>query len=90
MTTDVVKAIVSALSEGDRVTVAVTHQVQIDGNSSWIKIEVNSAVRHDEEEQDTFDRVGGVIADRVVAEIERQAAVILAANAAQRSRRNSN
>lgn len=77
--------VVTAISEGDRVTIGTTHQVRIDGHDSWIKAEVNSAVRPNETPQDAFDRIGGAIAGLIVNEIERQASVIAEANAAQRS-----
>lgn len=77
--------IVTAISEGDRVTIGATHQVRIDGSDSWVKVEVNSAVRANESPSDAFDRIGGTIADLIVNEIERQAGVIASANAAQRS-----
>lgn len=72
------------LSPGDRVTVAATHQVKIDGLDSWIKAEVNAAVLEGESSTEAFDRIGEIVAARTVAEINRQAAPVVEANAAQR------
>lgn len=70
-----------SLSEGDRITISATHQVRIDGEDSWVKMEVNAAVRLDETSDAAVARIGSVLAESIVAEIERQAGVILAANA---------
>lgn len=78
--------IVTAISEGDRVTIGTTHQFRIDGHDSWVKAEVNSAVRYNETPEDAFNRIGGALAGLIVNEIERQAGVIADANAAQRKK----
>lgn len=72
------------LSPGDRLTIGVTHTIEIDREKSWIKTEVNAVIRDGETAQEAYDRIGAVVADQIVAEIERQAAPVAAANAAQR------
>ena len=74
---------VEALDPGDRIRMSATHQVQIDGMDSWIKVEVDSSVRESESPKEAISRVGRVIAGNIVNEIERQAEVIGRANAAQ-------
>jgi len=71
---------VSSLAEGDRVRISATHQVKIDGLDAWIKIEVDSAVRADEDSTSAMVRVGKTIAANMVNEIERQAEVVYQAN----------
>ena len=75
---------VGQVSEGDRVTISATHQVRIDGMDSWIKVEINSAVREGEDGKAAIGRVGKVIAANIVNEITRQAEVIVEANKGQR------
>lgn len=70
---------------GDRVTLGVTHQVQIDHNNSWIKLEINSAIQEEEDAKAAIQRVSKLIAANIVNEIERQAEIIVAANEAQRN-----
>lgn len=72
-----------ALSPGDRLRLSATHQVKIDGLDSWVKVEVDSAVRDGETPKDAIARVGRVIAGNIVNEIERQAEVIVLANKSQ-------
>lgn len=72
------------LAPGDRVTIGGTHEVLIDGERAWIKVEINSAVQDGESSKDALARVGVIIENNIVAEIERQAEVIMRANAKQR------
>lgn len=76
----------SDVSPGDRITVGSTHQVKIDGQDAWIKGEANIAVREGETSKDTARRAGKAVAGFIVTEIERQASVMLEANAAQQRR----
>lgn len=74
----------SDVQAGDRITVGVTHQIEIDGKDAWIKAEFNSAAQEGETDSEAFKRVGKVVARNIVSIIERQAEVIVEANAAQK------
>lgn len=74
----------SAIAEGDRITIGVTHTILIDGMNSWIKMEINSAVQADELFEQARERIGKLLAANIVSEIERQATVVVEANKAQR------
>lgn len=45
------------LSVGDRITCGVTHQIRIGGEDSWIKWEIDTAVRDGETEEQAVTRV---------------------------------
>lgn len=72
------------LAQGDRITISATHKVLIDGEDSWIKLEINSAAQPGEGAEAALARVNGLVADYIVGVIENQANVILEANKAQR------
>ena len=55
---------------GDRITIGVTHQVQIDGDDAWIKAEINSAVQPWEDADLTFARVQRALRTRIEGIIE--------------------
>ena len=48
------------LREGDTVTVAVTHEVKIDGESSWIKYEASSKINGETSEEASERVIGHV------------------------------
>jgi hypothetical protein len=45
------------LAEGDRITCGITHEIMIAGEKSWVKYEVNSAVRAEEAVHEATTRV---------------------------------
>ena len=45
------------LVEGDRITCGITHEIMISGDKSWVKYEVNSAVRAGETAPEAMTRV---------------------------------
>lgn len=47
------------LMEGDRITCGITHEIMISGEKSWVKYEVNSAVRTSESAHEARTRVTG-------------------------------
>lgn len=48
-----------SLAAGDRITVSVSHRIRIKGDESWIKYEVNTAVREGETTQEARTRAIG-------------------------------
>jgi hypothetical protein len=56
----------SALSAGDRITVSVSHQIRISGDESWVKYEVNTAVRDEETTQQAKTRAIGHVTAAVM------------------------
>lgn len=46
--------------EGDSITVAVTHEIKIDGESSWVRYEASSKVNQETSEE-ASDRVIGLV-----------------------------
>lgn len=70
---------------GDRVTVGTTHQVRIDRQDCWVKVEVNTAVQDGEDGETAIKRASKIVARNVVTEIERQAEVIVEANKSQKA-----
>lgn len=75
------------LQPGDRVTIGATHSVEIDGEKSWIKMEINSAVQDSETAVEAILRVNNLVAHHIVETIETQAGPIVAANQKQREQR---
>lgn len=71
----------SDIAAGDRITIGVTHQIEIDGKDAWIKAEFNAAAQEGESPEDGFKRVGKVVARNIISIIERQAEVIVEHNA---------
>lgn len=55
----------SFLRDGDTITVAVTHEVKIDGESSWIRYEASSKVNQ-ETSEDASRRVIGHVNEAVM------------------------
>lgn len=45
------------LSEGDRITASISHQIRVDGDESWVKYEVNAAVMQGETSDQAKTRV---------------------------------
>lgn len=62
--TDTVR--VEALAEGDRIIASVSHEVKVGGEASWIKWEVNSAVREGEDTETAKTRVKGHVTATVM------------------------
>lgn len=67
----------STLSEGDRLTVGFTYQFRVNGDDCWVKLEVNTAVRADEDYQDTYDRASLVLDKRTETHIKERANKII-------------
>lgn len=47
----------SLLDPGDPVTISISHQLRINGDDSWVKVEATSKVRPGESADDTYNRV---------------------------------
>lgn len=57
---EIVKKGTSFLREGDTITVAVTHEVKIDGESSWIRFEAASKINGETSEEASTRVIGAV------------------------------
>lgn len=66
------------------VTIGATHEVKIDGLSSWIKCEVTLEKRESETIDETWEAASNTLAQKVIAEIEKQARLIVEANKKQK------
>jgi len=58
------------LDTGDRVTISVSHQIFINGDQSWIKLEVNGQVREEENSQEAITRVHEEVLHNIMGIIE--------------------
>lgn len=67
----------SDLYEGDSITMSVTHSVTINGDNSWIRLEINSKVQPNESGDQAFDRVNQVIQDKIMTAIENSAQTVI-------------
>ena len=67
----------SVLSSGDRLTLGFTYQFTVNGDDCWAKIEVNVAVREDEDYQDTYERASTVLDKRTETHIKERANKII-------------
>lgn len=63
-------AVTSALDPGDRITVSVSHELKINGESSWVKYEANSAVRENESATEASSRVQDHVEREVMKAVE--------------------
>lgn len=52
-----VRGMTATLSQGDRITYGVTHQIKIGREDSWVKYEANSAVQEGETAEQAAERV---------------------------------
>jgi len=69
----------------DQVTLGATHEVVIDGLKSWIKCEVTlEHIKSVEDIEGTWERASRILSQKVIAEVEKQAAIVVAANKKQR------
>lgn len=66
-----------ALKEGDIIKVGVTHQIKINGENSWIKLEIESSVQSTETSKEAFERVNEELQDKVISAMESSAATII-------------
>lgn len=66
-----------ALSEGDILKVGVTHQISINGDNSWIKLEIESRVQDGETSEQAFDRVNKELQEKVISAMESSAQTII-------------
>lgn len=61
----------SVLSDGDRVTVSVSHQIKIGREESWIRYEASTNVRDGEHSEDAKSRAIGHVDEGVMDAINR-------------------
>lgn len=45
------------LSPGDKIEYGVTHELKINGDSSWVSYKISASVREEESSQDAHERV---------------------------------
>lgn len=64
------------LDPGDRVTVSVSHQIYINGDQSWIKLEINGQVRDAETSGEAIGRVHGEVLHHLMGIIEDNVAMV--------------
>ena len=57
------------LNEGDYVEASITHEIKIDGESSWIKLGVSSRVQPGETAEKARKRVSDGVNDGVLATV---------------------
>jgi len=67
----------SPLDPGDRVTVSITHQLRINGDDSWVKLEHSSRVREGETAEQADARVFGYVNTTIVDMCEQTAATVI-------------
>jgi hypothetical protein len=58
------------LDPDDSVTVSVSHQIYINGDQSWVKLEVTGHVREEEESSDAIARVHQEVLHNLMGIIE--------------------
>jgi hypothetical protein len=66
----------SLLDPGDRVTVSVSHQIFINGDQSWVKLEINGQVREGEASQEAIGRIHGEVLNNIMGIIEDNVAMV--------------
>lgn len=59
-----------ALDPGDKLTVGLTHQIQIKGDNSWIKYEAIITVRDGETDEQAKQRVIGHVNSAVIDTVD--------------------
>ena len=60
---------IRSLDEGDQITVSITHQIQINGDNSWVRYEASSKVRENETAEDAAERVHGHVDSEVIKSV---------------------
>ena len=66
-----------ALNSGYVIKLGVTHQCTIDGENSWIKLEIESVVQENEDAEQAFKRVNKELQSRVISAMESSAQTIM-------------
>jgi len=64
------------LDPDDSITVGVSHQIYINGDQSWIKLEVTGHVREEEESADAIQRVHSEVLHNLMGIIEDNVAMV--------------
>lgn len=67
----------SDLEPGDRITIGATHEVIVNTNKSWIKLEINAVVQDGESASDAITRIARIVANNALSEIDRQANALI-------------
>lgn len=62
--------LVQVLDPGDKLSVSITHQIQIKGDNSWIKYEAIVTVREGETDDDAKNRVIGHVNTAVIDTVD--------------------
>lgn len=61
----------------DTISIGVTHKILINDEDAWIKFEITSKVKIDEDENDAITRVNRLIQQNIIGIIEDSAKTIL-------------
>lgn len=69
------------LREGDKITVAVTHEVKINRDSAWIRYEATSSVSPDEDTAEARSRVINHVTHSVISAVQETADAVMTRNA---------
>lgn len=69
-----------ALSEGDRITISISHELQIDREHTWVKYEANSAMRPEETALEAAQRIRDHVDREVMKTVHQTVATVTGAN----------
>lgn len=72
------------LQPGDRVSWGFTTEVMVDGDKTWPKMEINSAVQEGETAEQAITRVTNVVNEHFEKSVNKTAEMLMAANRRQR------
>mgnify|MGYP003494609348 CR=1 FL=1 len=65
------------LHTGDVIKMGVTHQVTINGDNSWIRLDIESQVQHNESSDDAYARVDKELQAKIISAMESTAKTVI-------------